>query len=97
MRTARYEGPFDTRASEWIGDLTVWTRQNAGDKFRDWVLGFIRQHFFRRFGRRRRVVRKRFNRRIALHKRLRSRPALPLHRPVESHGAHLQQHKSHEN
>ena len=31
MRTARYEGPFDTRASEWIGDLTVWNRQNAGD------------------------------------------------------------------
>ena len=22
---------FDTRASEWIGDLTVWNRQNAGD------------------------------------------------------------------
>ena len=31
MRTARYEGPFDTRASEWIGDLTVWNRQNAAD------------------------------------------------------------------
>lgn len=22
---------FDNRASEWIGDLTVWTRQNAAD------------------------------------------------------------------
>ena len=22
---------FDNRASEWIGDLTVWNRQNAGD------------------------------------------------------------------
>lgn len=31
MRSTRYEGPFDTRASEWIGDLTVWSRQNAGD------------------------------------------------------------------
>lgn len=31
MKNTRYEGPFDTRASEWIGDLTVWTRQNAGD------------------------------------------------------------------
>lgn len=31
MRSTRYDGPFDTRASEWIGDLTVWTRQNAGD------------------------------------------------------------------
>ncbi len=31
MRTARYEGPFSTRASEWIGDLTVWNRQNAAD------------------------------------------------------------------
>lgn len=31
MRSTHYEGPFDTRASEWIGDLTVWTRQNAGD------------------------------------------------------------------
>ena len=31
MRNTRYESPFDTRASEWIGDLTVWTRQNAGD------------------------------------------------------------------
>lgn len=27
MSTTRY----DTRASEWIGDLTVWTRQNASD------------------------------------------------------------------
>lgn len=31
MKRTRYEGPFDTRASEWIGDLAVWTRQNAGD------------------------------------------------------------------
>ena len=31
MRSTRYEGPFDTRASEWIGDMTVWRRQNAGD------------------------------------------------------------------
>ena len=31
MKSTRYDGPFDTRASEWIGDLTVWTRQNAGD------------------------------------------------------------------
>ena len=31
MGRTRYDGPFDTRASEWIGDLTVWTRQNAGD------------------------------------------------------------------
>lgn len=31
MKHRRYEGPFDTRASEWIGDLTVWNRQNAED------------------------------------------------------------------
>lgn len=31
MRRTHYEGPFDTRASEWIGDLTVWNRQNAAD------------------------------------------------------------------
>lgn len=31
MGRTRYNAPFDTRASEWIGDLTVWTRQNAGD------------------------------------------------------------------
>ena len=31
MGRARFDGPFYTRASEWIGDLTVWTRQNAGD------------------------------------------------------------------
>ena len=31
MKSTRYKGPFDTRASEWIGDLTVWTRENAGD------------------------------------------------------------------
>ena len=23
--------PFDTRASEWIGDMTVWLRENAED------------------------------------------------------------------
>ncbi|MDE6456816.1 MAG: sigma-70 family RNA polymerase sigma factor [Dysosmobacter sp.] len=31
MKSTRYEGPFSSRAGEWIGDLTVWTRQNAGD------------------------------------------------------------------
>lgn len=31
MRSTRYEGPFDTRASEWMGDLAAWTRENAGD------------------------------------------------------------------
>ena len=31
MKSTRYKGPFDNRASEWIGDLTVWTRENAGD------------------------------------------------------------------
>lgn len=31
MKNTRYEGPFDTRSSEWIGDLTVWNRQNAAD------------------------------------------------------------------
>ena len=31
MKTKRFEGPFDTRSSEWIGDFTVWARQNAGD------------------------------------------------------------------
>lgn len=31
MRSTRYEGPFSSRASEWAGDLAVWTRQNAGD------------------------------------------------------------------
>jgi len=31
MRNTRYEGLFSTRASEWIGDLTVWNRQNAAD------------------------------------------------------------------
>ena len=30
MKSTRYER-FDTRASEWIGDLTVWNRQNAED------------------------------------------------------------------
>ena len=32
MRTrSPYEGAFDTRASEWIGDLAAWNRANAGD------------------------------------------------------------------
>lgn len=31
MRSTRYKETYDTRASEWIGDLTVWNRQNAGD------------------------------------------------------------------
>lgn len=31
MRSTRYEGPFSTRASEWIGDLTVWNREHAAD------------------------------------------------------------------
>ena len=31
MKSTRYKGPFDNRASEWIGDLTVWNRQNAAD------------------------------------------------------------------
>ena len=31
MRSTHGKRTFDTRASEWIGDLTVWTRQNAGD------------------------------------------------------------------
>ena len=31
MKSTRYEGPFDTRASEWIGDMTVWIRENSGD------------------------------------------------------------------
>ena len=31
MKNTRYEGPFDTRASEWIGDLTVWNREHAAD------------------------------------------------------------------
>ena len=30
MKSTRFER-FDTRASEWIGDLTVWNRQNAED------------------------------------------------------------------
>ena len=29
MNTTRYNG--NTRASEWLGDLTVWNRQNAAD------------------------------------------------------------------
>lgn len=31
MKSTRYEGPFSTRSSEWIGDLAVWNRQNAAD------------------------------------------------------------------
>ncbi len=31
MKSTRYEGTFDTRASEWIGDMTVWLRENASD------------------------------------------------------------------
>lgn len=31
MKNTRYDSPFTTRASEWAGDLAVWTRQNAGD------------------------------------------------------------------
>ena len=31
MKHIRYEGVFDTRASEWIGDMAVWNRQNAED------------------------------------------------------------------
>lgn len=31
MKSTRYEGPLDTRASEWIGDMTVWLRENASD------------------------------------------------------------------
>lgn len=31
MRGTRYRETFDTRASEWIGDMTVWLRQNAPD------------------------------------------------------------------
>lgn len=30
MKNTRFDR-FDTRASEWIGDLTVWNRQNAED------------------------------------------------------------------
>lgn len=31
MKNTHYEGTYDTRSSEWIGDLTVWNQQNAGD------------------------------------------------------------------
>lgn len=31
MKSTRYEGPFSTRASEWIGDMTVWNREHAAD------------------------------------------------------------------
>jgi RNA polymerase sigma factor (sigma-70 family) len=30
MKTTRCE-PFNTRSSEWIGDMTVWMRENAED------------------------------------------------------------------
>lgn len=30
-KNALYEGIYDTRSSEWIGDLAVWNRQNAED------------------------------------------------------------------
>ena len=30
MKNTRFE-PFDTRASEWIGDLTAWNRAHAQD------------------------------------------------------------------
>ena len=38
MRTTR----FDTRSSEWIGDMTVWLRDNAGDN-RDQLLRLRRK------------------------------------------------------
>lgn len=31
MKSTRCNAPYDTRSSEWIGDLVVWNRQNAGD------------------------------------------------------------------
>ncbi len=31
MKGSRYEGPFDTRASEWIGDMAVWHQKNDPD------------------------------------------------------------------
>lgn len=31
MKSTRYEETFDARASEWIGDMAVWIRQNAPD------------------------------------------------------------------
>ena len=31
MKSTRYRETFDTRASEWIGDMTVWIRENAPD------------------------------------------------------------------
>jgi RNA polymerase sigma factor (sigma-70 family) len=30
MKTTRFKD-FDTRSSEWIGDMTVWNRENAED------------------------------------------------------------------
>ncbi len=31
MKNTRYESPFSTRASEWIGDMTAWNLQHAAD------------------------------------------------------------------
>lgn len=31
MKSTRYEGPFDTRASEWIGDMSAWRQANDPD------------------------------------------------------------------
>ena len=31
MRKPRFDTRFDTRSSEWAGDLTVWLRANAPD------------------------------------------------------------------
>ena len=31
MNSTRYKETFSTRASEWIGDMTVWLRENASD------------------------------------------------------------------
>lgn len=31
MKNTRYDGPFTTRSSEWIGDMTAWLRENSPD------------------------------------------------------------------
>lgn len=31
MKSTRYEGPFNTRASEWIGDMSAWRQANDPD------------------------------------------------------------------
>lgn len=31
MKNIPYDTPYDTRSSEWIGDMTVWMRNNAED------------------------------------------------------------------